>query len=77
LCWKGNCQVNPRKRFTKEKDLFLVSAAFVDTRAERAACCQIVIDAVDQDHDVLQRAVSGDENWCFQFNPETICQSME
>jgi len=41
-----------------------------EQREHQAECCCIFIEIVDQDHDVLQRIVTGAENWCFQFDPE-------
>jgi hypothetical protein len=57
--------------------LFPLRAAFIQRRAQRASGRQIFINAVVQDRDVLQRIVTGDESWCFQFDPETKLQSME
>ena len=40
-------------------------------------CCRSFNDFVDQDCDVLQIVVTGDESWCFQFDPEMKRQNTE
>ncbi|GBO03094.1 hypothetical protein AVEN_121870-1 [Araneus ventricosus] len=35
------------------------------------------IDACDRNPQFLETIVTGDESWCFQFDPETKRQSME
>ncbi|GFG29051.1 hypothetical protein Cfor_02081 [Coptotermes formosanus] len=43
----------------------------------RVECCRSFIEFVGEGSDVLQRIVTGDENWCFQFYPETKRRSFE
>jgi hypothetical protein len=48
-----------------------------EQREHRVECCHSFIEFADQDRDVLQTTVTGDERWCFKYDPETERQSME
>jgi hypothetical protein len=49
----------------------------VEQREHWVECCCSFIKFADQDHDMLQRIVTGDESWCFQYNPKMKRHSME
>jgi hypothetical protein len=52
-------------------------AVTAEQRQHWVECCLSLIKFVDQDHNVLQRTVTGEESWWFQFDPEMRQQSME
>jgi len=49
---------------------FVLHSFRAEQREHQVECCCSFIKIVDQDHDVLQRIVTGDESWCFQFDSE-------
>jgi hypothetical protein len=40
-------------------------------------CCRDLIKFIEDDPDILKRIVTGDESWCFQYDPEKKRQNME
>ena len=49
---------------------FVAHSFRAEQREHQVECSLNSVKIVDQDHDILQRIVTGDESWCFQFNPE-------
>jgi hypothetical protein len=39
--------------------------------------CADLLDQVKADPELMDRVITGDENWCFQYHPETKRQSLE
>lgn len=48
-----------------------------DQKASRIAHCRDVISAAESDSKFLQSIITGDETWCFQYDPKTKRQSAE
>jgi hypothetical protein len=46
-------------------------------RGLRLQACEEFIQFVDDDSSLLDSTVTGDETWCFQYDPQTEGQSME
>jgi hypothetical protein len=42
---------------------------------QRAASCVEFVETIDDDRSDLKRIVTGAENWCFMYDPETERQS--
>ena len=55
----------------------MLCSTFFDSRAERQriAACQDLIATADGDPDFFKKIVTGDETWCFAYNPTTKRQS--
>jgi K+ transporter len=43
----------------------------LDQKHQPAASSVESVEMVDDDKNVLKRIVTGDESWCFKYNPET------
>jgi hypothetical protein len=39
--------------------------------------CSDLSRQLAEGNNLLDRVIMGDESWCFQYNPETKCQSMQ
>ena len=49
-----------------------------DTRANgRVAACQDMLNMTNGDKNFLDKVITGDESWCFAYDPETQRQSSE
>jgi len=46
-----------------------------EQKDRRIAACQDLIATADSDPDFFKKIVTGDETWCFAYNPTTKCQS--
>jgi hypothetical protein len=44
---------------------------------ERVAACQDLLNTINSDKNFLGKVITGDESWCFAYNPETKQQSSE
>ena len=44
---------------------------------ERAAVCQDLLNIINGDKNFLDKVITGDESWCFAYDPETKRQSSE
>jgi hypothetical protein len=47
----------------------------LDLKHQRAASTAEFVEMIDDNINVLERIVTGDESWCFMYDPETKCQS--
>jgi hypothetical protein len=70
-----------RKRVVKDlKKKKSVCACFVpylltpDQKHERTALSVEFVEMIDNDRNVLKTIETGDESWCFMYDPETKCQ---
>ena len=48
-----------------------------DQREDRVTSCQDVIAMADGDKKIFNKISTGDETWCFGYDPETKRQSSE
>jgi hypothetical protein len=46
-----------------------------DQKHQRAASSVEFIEMIDDGRNVLKRTVTGDESWCFMYDPETKSQN--
>jgi len=46
-----------------------------EQKDRRVAACRDLISTEDSDPDFFQKIVTGDETWCFAYNPTTKRQS--
>ena len=46
-----------------------------EQKYRRIAACRDLIATADSDPDFFKKIVTGDETWCFAFDPSTKCQS--
>ena len=46
-------------------------------RDVRASVCAELLKQVEADPELMERVITGDESWFFQYNPETKRQSLE
>lgn len=60
------------KIWKKESLLVLCTAR---TEENRVAACQDLTEMMDSDPDFFKRIVTGDESWCFAYEPVTKRQS--
>jgi hypothetical protein len=44
---------------------------------ERVAACQDLLNMINGDKNFLDKVITGDESWCFAYDPETKSQSSE
>jgi hypothetical protein len=47
-----------------------------DQKHQRAASSVEFIEMIDDNRNVLKRIVTGDESWCFMYDPEIKCQNV-
>jgi hypothetical protein len=45
-----------------------------DQQHQHTAFSVEFVEMTDDDRNVLKRAVTGDDSWCFMYDPETKCQ---
>ena len=68
---------------TEELHMKRVAAEFVhrllseDQRANRLDVCREMKDQLKTDPDFLSKIITGDESWCYGYNPETKQQSSQ
>jgi hypothetical protein len=48
-----------------------------EQREDRVTSCQDIIAVADADKNFFNKIVTGDETWCFAYNPETEQQISE
>jgi hypothetical protein len=48
-----------------------------EQREDRVTSCQDIIAMADADKNVFKKIITGDETWCFAYDPETKRQSSE
>jgi hypothetical protein len=46
-----------------------------DQREDRATSCQDIIAMADTDKNLFNKIITGDETWCFAYDPETKRQN--
>jgi histone-lysine N-methyltransferase SETMAR len=72
-----------RKILTEDLGMRKVSAKTVprilsnDQKQQRPDVCSDLSHQLAKGNNFLDRFITGDESWCFQFDPETKCQSMQ
>jgi hypothetical protein len=47
------------------------------TEQQRVSVCAELLEQVEADPELMERVITGDESWFFQYNPETKRQSLE
>jgi len=57
--------------------LFVPHSLTPEQREDRVTFCQDIIVTVDADRFFLNKIITGDETWCFAYDPETKRQSSE
>jgi hypothetical protein len=48
-----------------------------EQREDRVISCQDIIAMADADRNIFNKIITGDETWCFAYNPETKRQRSE
>ena len=48
-----------------------------EQKEQRVNACRNLIEMADEDNTFLQKIITGDESWCFQYEPTTKRQSAE
>lgn len=48
-----------------------------DQKERRMEVCQDILECIDTEPDLLQRVITGDESWIFEYDPETKRQSLQ
>jgi hypothetical protein len=48
-----------------------------EQREDRVTSCQEIIAMADADKNFLHKIITGDETWCFAYDPETKRKSSE
>ncbi|XP_012231347.2 protein GVQW3-like [Linepithema humile] len=48
-----------------------------EQKEQRVIACRNLIEMTDEDNSFLQKIITGDESWCFQYEPTTKRQSAE
>jgi histone-lysine N-methyltransferase SETMAR len=56
---------------------FLPHSLTPEQREDRVTSCQDIIAMADADKIFFNKIISGDETWCFAYDPETRRQSSE
>jgi len=56
---------------------FVPHALTRDQTDERVAACQDLLNMINSDQNFLDKVITGDESWCFVYDPETKRQSSE
>jgi len=54
---------------------FVQQSLTPEQKARRIAACRDLIATADSDPDFFKKIVTGDETWCFAYNPTTKRQS--
>jgi hypothetical protein len=65
------------RRFEQEKVVLSFCSSFVNAGSKTSTRCIVAefVEMIDDDRIALKRTVTGDENWCFVYDPETKRQS--
>ena len=56
---------------------FVPHALTQEQMDKRVAACQDLLNMINGDKNFLDRVITGDESWCFVYDPETKRQSSE
>ena len=48
-----------------------------DQKERHVEVCQDILEHLQTEPDLLQRVITGDESWIFEYDPETKCQSLQ
>ena len=56
---------------------FVPHALREDQMDDRVVACRDLLDMIDNDDNFLDKIITGDESWCFAYDPETKRQSSE
>ena len=56
---------------------FVPHALREDQMDDRVVACRDLLDMIDNDDNILDKIITGDESWCFAYDPETKRQSSE
>ena len=48
-----------------------------EQREDRDTSCQVIIAMADADRKIFNKIITGDETWCFTYDPETERQNSE
>ena len=48
-----------------------------DQKERRVEVCQDILEHLQTEPDLLQRVITGDESWIFEYDPETKRQSLQ
>ena len=54
---------------------FVPHSLTLEQKDWRIAACQDLTATADSDPDFFKKTVTGDETWCFAYDPTTKCQS--
>ena len=75
--WQGHSEKDCSWRFAKTEDLFALCSTLFDSRAERQENCRFrdLSATTDSDSDFFKKMLTGDETWCFAYDPTTKRQS--
>jgi hypothetical protein len=65
--------------FGKEKVVctFCSTPLTLEQREDRVTSCQDIITMADEDKNYFNKIITGDETWCFAYDPETKRQISE
>jgi len=68
-----------RGDFKKRKlcSRFVPHALIREQMDERVSACQNLLNMINDNKNFLDKVITGDESWCFTYNPETKRQSSE
>ncbi|XP_023237321.1 uncharacterized protein LOC111636332 [Centruroides sculpturatus] len=48
-----------------------------DQKGNCLAACQALKEHLKNDPDLFSKVITGDESWCYSYDPETKCQSSQ
>ena len=54
---------------------FVPHALTQEQMDKQFAVCQDLLNMINGDKNFLDKVITGDEGWCFAYDPETKCQS--
>jgi len=63
-----------RRILTEELGMRKICAKMVPrnlTEQQRVSVCAELLEQVEADPELMERVITGDESWFFQYNPET------
>jgi len=72
-----------RRILTEELGMRKISVMMVprnlteQQRDARVSVCAELLEQVEADPELMERVITGDESWFFQYDPKTKCQSLE
>ena len=75
---QGHIEKDCSWKFAKTKYLISLCSTLFHSRAERPENCRLprfLIATADSDPDFFKKIVTGDETWCFAYDPTTKTQS--